>query len=177
MRRQVSWLAVQRFPRPSRSVPKLQWHVEGCSPLTVGGSRGCGVKHPSPRSLLRPAEAGTDAATIAASGCAASLGLPEHERRQQRELSYPGLRAVTLNIGPCDYHAANSHLLQAGLEGRRRRGEPYQRRRGAGPCVDKAAACSFTVRDRRPLSKAKEPRGNAVRNGSRSAAAPATVSG
>src|SRR5262245_17406733 len=38
LRRQVSWLADHRLPRPSRSLSRLQWHVEESLPLTVAGA-------------------------------------------------------------------------------------------------------------------------------------------
>ena len=49
-RRQVSWLAAQRPPRPSRSV--LQWSIEEGSPPTVAGAAAVLCKH-APRSLGR----------------------------------------------------------------------------------------------------------------------------
>jgi hypothetical protein len=49
-RRQVSWLAAQRPPRPSRSV--LQWSIEKGSPPTVAGAAAVLCKH-APRSLSR----------------------------------------------------------------------------------------------------------------------------
>lgn len=49
-RRQVSWLAAQRPPRPSRSV--LQWSIEEGSPPTVAGAAAVLCKH-APRSLSR----------------------------------------------------------------------------------------------------------------------------
>src|SRR5262245_44782519 len=63
LRRQVSWLADHCLPRPSRTLSRLQWHVEESLPLTVAGQPRLRAKL-SPRSLLRPAGAGTDQPTV-----------------------------------------------------------------------------------------------------------------